>query len=70
MPDTSTRAFKTLEGSVASLQSTTATQDERVSAIALRLSSISDDIRDIKRELATLRENVGEDLKVLFERTK
>ena len=56
--------------SVASLQSTTATQDERVSAIAMRLSSITDDIRDIKQELATLRENVGEDLKVLFERTK
>ena len=49
MPDTSARAFKTLEGSVASLQSTTATQDERVSAIAMRLSSITDDIRDIKQ---------------------
>ena len=69
MAETSTRAVTVLRGNVASLESITATQEERIVALTMRISDLTDELGHLKHDLLKLREDVGEDLKVLFDRT-
>jgi len=63
MSDTPTRV-------VTSLKKTVADQKDSIATLVMRISSLSDDVKDLKHDLLKLRQDVGEDLKDLYKRTR
>ena len=54
---------------VTALKKTVKDQNEKISSLVMRISTLTDEVQDLKNDLLKLRENVGEDLKDLYEKT-
>ena len=54
---------------VANLKKTLSDQNQRISSLVLRVSTLNDEVENLKSDLVLLREHVGEDLKKLFVHT-
>lgn len=67
MSDTQTKVTNTRQ--VTALKKTVKDQNEKISSLVLRISSLTDEVQDLKSDLLRLRENVSEDLKDLYEKT-
>ena len=67
MSDTQTKATNTRQ--VTALKRTVKDQSDKISTLVMRISSLTDEVADLKSDLLKLRENVGEDLKDLYEKT-
>ena len=67
MSDTQTKATSTRQ--VTALKKTVKDQNEKITSLVMRISTLTDEVQDLKNDLLKLRENVGEDLKDLYEKT-
>ena len=67
MSDTQTKPNSTRQ--VTALKKTVKDQNEKITSLVMRISTLTDEVQDLKNDLLKLRENVGEDLKDLYEKT-
>ncbi len=53
---------------VATLKKTVKAQSDKISTLVMRISSLTDEVADLKRDLLRLRDNVGADLQDLYDK--
>ena len=64
----STEQKATNNRQVATLKKTVKAQSDKISTLVMRISSLTDEVADLKRDLLRLRENVGADLQDLYDK--
>lgn len=63
---TTTKAVKLLEGNIARQDTVIKNQDNRITSMQMRISSLVDENNDLKSQLTKFKENVAEDIKFLY----
>lgn len=63
---TTTKAVKLLEGNIARQDTVIKNQDNRITSMQMRISSLADENNDLKSQLTKFKENVAEDIKFLY----
>ena len=54
---------------VTTMKKTIKDQSEKISSLIMTVSSLTDEVADLKNDLLKLRENVGADLQDLYDKT-
>ena len=54
---------------VTTLKKTIRDQSDKISSLVMRVSTLTDEVADLKNDLLKLRENVGADLQDLYNKT-
>jgi len=63
---TTTKAAKLLEGDIALQNTAIKNQDNRITSLQMRISSLADENNDLKTQLTRFKETVAEDIKFLY----
>jgi len=63
---TTTKAVELLEGNIALQNTVIKNQDNRITSMQMRISSLADENNDLKSQLTKFKENVAEDIKFLY----
>ena len=63
---TTTKAVELLEGNLALQNTVIKNQDNRITSMQMRISSLADENNDLRTQLTKFKENVAEDIKFLY----
>jgi len=63
---TTTKAVELLGGNIALQNTVIKNQDNRITSMQMRISSLADENNDLKSQLTKFKENVAEDIKFLY----
>ena len=63
---TTTKAVELLEGNLALQKTVIKNQDNRITSMQMRISSLADENNDLRTQLTKFKENVAEDIKFLY----
>jgi len=63
---TTTKAVELLQGNLALQNTVIKNQDNRITSMQMRISSLADENNDLRTQLTKFKENVAEDIKFLY----
>ena len=63
---TTTKAVELLQGNLALQNTVIKNQDNRITSMQMRISTLADENNDLRTQLTKFKENVAEDIKFLY----